>query len=174
MLEGLFGKVKYVVLVSDGVTLEHCRVYETVGYNDGIVFRYKRKNGVADVVYAGKGYRALEENGTFYVGKRYGNNSAAEIDVLEGERVFVASGVIGESSDPDCPGTDLSRLIMSDFLGTGIKTCYGKMQFPWKWVIIGALVALMIFGAVRFGPRAEASERQVTDVVVSSEVQDAR
>ena len=151
----LFGRSKYIVLVSDGAKLSHCTVVETVGYNEGLVHRYRTKSGVLDMVYCSRKYRALEESGVFYIGKQLGNNSGAKlVDVtVDGVAVKVVEGceVVGESSDKDCPGEDLSALIRSDFVGKGIKTEYGKGGIPWKWVIIVGVIALLIFGAVRFG-----------------------
>lgn len=145
---------KFLVLVSDGVHLKRYPVYAVVGYNGGYRMSYKDDDGVADVVYIGREYKFLEADGKYLVGKQLGNNSACPVCVGMAEaeiaKVNSACVVVGESSDKDCPGDDLSSLILSDFFGVGIKTIYGKTSIPWKWVLIIGMVALLIFAAVKF------------------------
>jgi hypothetical protein len=57
------------------------------------------------------------------------------------------------SSDPDCPGEDLSALGQTDFAVRGIRTLYGQSVIPWKWIIIVVLVVGAIVLVYKFHGR---------------------
>jgi len=139
-------KSRFVVLESDGVRLKHYPVTEVSGYKDGLVLRYKNINGLVDLVYAGRNYRPLEESGQFFVGKNLGNNSAAAlVEDTDGKEMAVAVPVVGDSTDADCPGEDLSALARSDLLAVAARTLYGKAPIPWKLIIIvGVVIAVAV------------------------------
>lgn len=148
VFDNLFPKRSgYAVLVTDGTRGGVFPVNEVVGYNDGFVLRYKNSNGQKDMVYIGRDYRAIEVDGVYWVGKRSGNNSGATITYEEdGQRskVKVAVDAVGPSTDPDCPGEDLSALIRGDSFATGYRALYER-RIPWKVILlIGAAVLVLV------------------------------
>ena len=134
----------FMVLVSDGDEIKPHRVKEVVGYNEGYRMSYSLGNGNTDYVYVGRGYEFLRLGDVRLVGKKLGNNSACHLCV-DGQELkgCVASVVIGEPTDPNCPGEDLSRLVGSDIGAIAVRSVYGKAGINWKLVIgVAVVVAL--------------------------------
>jgi len=140
-------KTNFKVKVSDGNQARTYDVGEVVAYNEGFALRYKDKDGNKDVVYMGRKYRPLMEDGCYIVGKNLGNNSAAI--VVDGVKLAVACDVVGRSTDADCPGEDLSAIIRSDGLAIGYKALY-ETKIPWKLLLIAGIVGVVIIGVVMF------------------------
>lgn len=153
-------KPKFVVLESDGVHGRFFNVKQVLGYNNGYAYIYKNGDGLEDMVLAGMKYKALEVDGTHIIGKRQGNDSACclcklhtesemqEIDIPGKGKVKVsATQVIGNPSDPDCPGEDLSALGRANFFGIGVRSIYKPFDIPWKIIgIVGiGIIAVIIF-----------------------------
>jgi hypothetical protein len=141
----------YAVLVSDGTRVRKYPITEIRGYLDGLRMTYQTADHQKDVVYVGSKYRPLQMDGTFLVGKHLGNNSAALV-LTEEELAKNNSAVplIGPSTDPDCPGQDLSQLVGSDIFATGLKTLSTGFNMPWKWILIIGGAALAIFLIYKF------------------------
>lgn len=128
-------KTNYKVKVSDGNEAKTFDVLAMEPYNEGYALRYKDDHKTADVVYMSRGYRPIREDGFFIVGKNAGNNSAAYI--------------VGQSTDKDCPGEDLSAIIRADGLAEGFKALY-ESKINWKLLLILAVVAGGIFLVVAY------------------------
>lgn len=136
---GIDGRTDYIVLISEGVHVVPRAIIGIVPYNRGIAFRYRNGANKIDTVYAPHGFKYLEREGKYYLGKRAGNNSACE--------------VLGPSVDPHCPGEDLSALIRADGIALGLKALYER-NINWKLIlIIGACaigaIALISYVAPR-------------------------
>lgn len=142
-------KPKWMVITSDGAHLDFAPVSQIVGYNEGLVLTYKPAGGLSDTVLVGRKYRPLEWKGTFFVGKNIGNDSAADLVEVHSngrtDKVKPATDIVGASSDPDCPGEDLSALGRSNLWGLGIKALYGKPQFNVKILLIIGIGIVVIF-----------------------------
>lgn len=138
----------YIVLVTDGTQIKEHPIIDVVGYNDGFAMRYKNGAGTLDVVYVGRRYRPMQRGGKWLIGKRLGNNSACQITV-DGVTMQQAADVIGPSTDPDCPGEDLSAVVRTDGLATGYSALY-ESKIPWKWIIIIGVVALVVILVISF------------------------
>lgn len=159
----------YDVIESDGVQAERYPVEYVKAFNEGFLFLYKR--GVfTERVYAGRKYRPLRVGQVWWIGKNRGNNSAAllldDTDILRppdlpAELPWFATtelikenghylapvenavSVVGCSTDPDCPGEDLSRLVSADMVGIASKATR-KPSMTWLLIAIGALVVIAI------------------------------
>ena len=149
-IESLFRskpKTKYKVKVSDGNQVKTFDVLKMIGYNEGFAMRYKDGDGNVDVVYMARDYRPVQEDGFYLVGKNLGNNSAATL--VDGKSVAIGCDIVGRSSDPDCPGEDLSAIVRSDGVAIGYKALY-ESKIPWKLIVIFAIVAFVIFAIIMF------------------------
>lgn len=131
----------WMVLESDGQEGVRYGVSEVRGFTDGLVLVYE-KNGKKERVYVGRKYRPLRIGERFWVGKNVGNNSAAGLVQVEGEPVREADAVVGPSTDSDCPGEDLSRLVACDILGIGMKAIKKRSVFLYVAIIIGIVVVI--------------------------------
>lgn len=132
-------------------------VDEVRSFNDGLVLIYT-KNGQKDRVLVGNKYTPLRVGSKLWVGKNTGNSSQALINddrklqmvplTTDGQDepdegpIAWAVSVIGDSTDPDCPGQDLTNLERSNLLYLGIKAVYKKRS--WTWVIIIGVVVLAV------------------------------
>lgn len=156
----------YDVIESDGVLGGRYPVEHVKALNEGYVFLYK-KGIQTERVYAGRKYIPLKMDGTYWIGKRRGNNSAALLlDDREIERppdlpadlawfardqrdtnghvaVDEATAIVGCSTDPDCPGEDLSRLVASDILHRTSKAT-AKPSMTWLIIAIGVIAVIAI------------------------------
>lgn len=160
----------YEVIESDGVLGGRYPVEYVAAFNEGYLFLYK-KGITVERVYAGRKYIPLKMDGLWWIGKRRGNNSAA---LLVNDRVIArppdlpadlpwfsrdeisddghvgvpeALSVVGCSTDPDCPGEDLSRLVGSNILSAAQKATR-KPSYTWL-LVIGAVIILIAFIAWR-------------------------
>jgi hypothetical protein len=143
-------KPHYRVKVSDGSHAHTYDVKRMTPYNDGFVLEYKNSQNKWDVVFMGRKYRPLLENGIFLVGKNAGNNSAAVvIDGPGGQKISTTSPIIGISTDPNCPGEDLSSIVRSHSLATGYKALY-ESKIPWKTLVIIIIIGIVIMVGIYF------------------------
>lgn len=131
----------YKVAVSDGVKYKLFTCENRYDYNTGFVYEYKDENKRVDMVLVPRGYKYGEVNGVLLIGKNAGNISAAEL-------VFDEI-LIGKSTDKDAPGWDASLLYKNHVMAQGYKTLYEK-NVPWKWLIIGIAVLVVVIGVVWF------------------------
>ena len=132
-------------------------VDEVRSFNEGLVLVYT-KNGQKDRVLVGNKYRPLRVGSKLWVGKNTGNSSQAlinddrklemvpiptdNLDETDEAPVAWAVSVVGDSTDPDCPGQDLTGLERSNLLYLGIKAVYKKRN--WTWVIVIGVVLLAV------------------------------
>lgn len=136
---GIDGRTDFIVLISEGVHVIPRVITAMVPYNRGIAMRYRNGANKVDTVYVPHGFRYLEKDGKYYVGKRAGNNSACE--------------VLGPSMDPNCPGEDLSALIRADGIALGLKALYER-TINWKLILILGAGGVAIIALIAiFGPR---------------------
>lgn len=166
----------YEVIESDGVQGERYPVEYVKAFNEGYLFLYKR--GVfTERVYAGRKYRPLRVGQVWWIGKNRGNNSAAllldDTEILRPPdlrpelpwfattelikenghylaRVENAVAVVGCSTDPDCPGEDLSRLVSADMVGIASKATR-KASMTWLFIGIGVVVVIAILAYIMRG-----------------------
>jgi hypothetical protein len=141
-----------------------------VGYNEGFALHYKDKNGKKDVVFIGRKYRPLVQDGLFLVGKNLGNNSAAllldettitlavpiagpshqPIPILpDGNPVTQAVAVVAASTDPNCPGEDLSAIVRTHGVALGYKALY-ENKLSLKLLLLLVVTAVIIIGVVMY------------------------
>jgi len=135
-------KTDFVVIVSDGLHGKPYPITEIVGYNEGYVMRYKNSDKKLDTVYVGRKFRFLEYEGKYLLGKRLGNDSGCYIN-FEDEKIKEGVEVIGPSTDPDCPGEDLSSLVRTDVMAIGYNTLT-ESKVSWKWIIIIGIIAVAV------------------------------
>jgi hypothetical protein len=140
-------KTDYIVIVSDGLKGKPYPITEIVGYNEGYALRYKNGDDKLDVVYVSRQFRFLEYEGKYLLGKRLGNNSGCEID-FEGAKIKEGIEVIGPSTDPDCPGEDLSSLVRTDVLAIGYSTLT-ESKVSRKLIII-IIIAVIVIAIIYF------------------------
>ena len=142
----------YDVIESDGVLGGIYEVKNVLGFTDGKVMVYDR-HGEIERVFVPNSYIPLRVNGSWWIGKNVGNNSAAHIVVADGNgtsSVQTASPVIANSVDADCPGADCSRILASNILHRVSKSTR-KQDNKWLWIIGGAVVAVIIIIIMRGG-----------------------
>jgi hypothetical protein len=144
----------YAVLVTDGIRGKLFPVKTIVAYNEGYVLRYKNSAKKLDMVYIDRGYRPVEVDGVYWVGKNSGNNSGASI-TYDGVDVPRACPVVGPSSDRNTPGEDLSNLIRNDSFAEGYRALYeSNMNLKTIIIIVVAVIgviALFLFIRSRGG-----------------------
>lgn len=133
---------KFLVIESDGLEVKKRECTSRYGYNGGWVYKYRNGNGLEDIVLVPHKYHYGLEDGSFLIGKNVGNSSAA---VLWGKGAYM----VGASVDRDAPGDDLSLLARTHVAAMGYKSLYEK-QMPWKWLIIGIAVVVVIGAVVLF------------------------
>lgn len=134
-------KTDIVVIVSNGLKGKPYPITEVIGYNEGFALRYKNSQHKLDTVYIKHDFRMLEMDGKYYLGKRLGNNSGCEIDYEE-EKVKEGVEVVGPSTDPNCPGNDLSALVRNDVMAQGYLTLT-EDKVPKKLIVI-VLIAIAV------------------------------
>lgn len=143
----------YNVVESDGVLGGIYEVKNVLGFTDGKVMVYDRQ-GEIERVFVPNSYIPLRVNGAWWIGKKVGNNSAARIVQMPGESeartVTTAADVIGDSVDPDCPGSDCSRILASNILHRVAKSTR-KQDNKWVWIIGAAVVAVIVIIIARGG-----------------------
>lgn len=137
----------YEVIESDGVVGGRYPVEAVKAFNEGLVFIYK-KGLTVERVYAPRDYIPLKMDGVFWIGKELGNNSAARLVTITDElaqevQVHPAVTVVGEPTDPDCPGQDLSRLVASDILHIGWRATR-KPSNTWIFIAIAVVVIIAV------------------------------
>lgn len=141
-------QTKYEVLESDGSQVKRRKVVNIKGYTDGLVLTYQGETAL-DLVYLSHNYRPLKYKKRYWVGKRLGNNSACQL--IDDLQVPIAAPLIATPSDKDCPGEDLSQLVLSDIFGTGVRTVFGKRSIPWLLILIIVVVAIAVIWYLRRG-----------------------
>lgn len=159
----------YDVIESDGVQGAKYPVEYVKAFNEGYLFLYKR-GLVTERLYAGRKYRPLRMGDVWWIGKNRGNNSAAllldDTDIIRPPDLpadlpwFATSelvkdnghylapvdnavAVVGCSTDPDCPGEDLSRLVAADMVGIASKATR-KPSTMWLIAAVGVVVVIAI------------------------------
>lgn len=132
---------KYVVSEYDGIGIKQFDCTHRYNYNGGFVFEYKNERGEQDLVIVPRHYTYGEMDGSLIIGKRSGNSSAA--------RLIDGHYFIGSSVDPDAPGDDLAMLARTHVMAKAYRTVYEK-QMPWRWLIIGIAIVVVIFIVVWF------------------------
>lgn len=130
------GRTKFVVLETDGVSPKQYTCSRRYAYNGGLVYEYQNEDNQTDLVLVPHKYQYAQEDGVCYIGKNKGNASAA---ILIGKGALL----VGRSSDPNAPGEDLAILARTHVASRGYKTLY-ENQMPWKWLLIGIAVVLVI------------------------------
>lgn len=133
---------EYWIAESDGVGIHEYPCTQRFNYNGGFVFNYKDKSGRTQICLVPRKYKFHETASKIYIGKNLGNSSAA---VMLG----IGDILIGNSTDVDCPGEDLSLLYRTHMASMGYKSLYEK-NMPWKWLIIGIAVLVVVVGVVWF------------------------
>lgn len=132
-------RTDYIVLVSEGVHIVPRAVIGVAPYNRGLIMTYRNGTGKTDTVGVPHGFKYLEKDGKYYLGKRAGNNSACEL--------------IGPSIDQNCPGEDLSALFRAHGIALGLKALYDK-SINWKLLLIIGAGVVGIIGLIAWlGPR---------------------
>lgn len=150
-------KPKFVVQVSDGSHVEFYPSVKVKAYTDGLVIFYKDADGRLDMVGALRSYRPLERDGVFYIGKNAGNNSAARLIELhengkkEGEKVPGAAEVMGDSTDPNCPGEDMSEMMRANLYGIGLQSISEERTVNKRLIIIIVIAFAVGFIVIRSG-----------------------
>lgn len=124
-----------LVLESDGHKISKHPITSISPYNEGMAAAYKNRQDKEDYVYFGPDYRPEILDGHTIYGKRQGNNSAAYL--------------IGNPTDPDCPGADLSSLIRAHGNHKGFKAIYEK-AIPWKLILLGAAGLVIVLIIVQY------------------------
>jgi hypothetical protein len=153
----MFGnkKPKFVVQTSDGSHVDFHPSIKIRAYTDGLVVFYKDPDGRLDMVGFNRKYRPLERDGVYYIGKNIGNDSAANLIELhrngETEKVPGAAEVVGESTDPDCPGDDLSEMMRANLYGIGLQSITEEKTVNKRLIIIIIIVFVIGFIVIRSG-----------------------
>jgi hypothetical protein len=155
----MFGnkKPKFVIQTSDGSHVDFHPSVKVKAYTDGLVVFYRDPGGRLDMVGFNRKYKPLERNGSFYVGKNIGNDSAAALVELheegkkDGVKVPAAADVVGASTDPDCPGDDLSELMRANIYGVGLQSITEEKPVNRRLIIIIILVFVIGFIVIRSG-----------------------
>jgi hypothetical protein len=150
-------KPKFVVQTSDGAHVDFHPCTRVKAYTDGLVVFYKDPDGRLDMVGFNRKYRPLERNGVFYVGKNIGNDSAAALITLhengkkDGDEVPAAADIVGASTDPDCPGDDLSELMRANIYGVGLQSITEEKPVNKRLIIIIIVAFVIGFIVIRSG-----------------------
>jgi hypothetical protein len=148
----MFGnkKPKFVVQTSDGSHVDFHPAIKIKAYTDGLVIFYRDSDGRLDMVGVLRNYRPLERDGVFYVGKNIGNNSAATLIELhnngEVEKVHGATAVVGKSTDPNCPGDDMSEMMRANLYGIGLQSITEEKTVNKRLIII--IIAALVIGFI--------------------------
>lgn len=132
---------EYEVAVSDGVGIKRFKCENRFDYNTGFVYEYKDEKQQLALVLVPREYKYGEVNGVLVIGQNKGNISAAPLAYDE--------FLIGKSTDPCAPGWDASMLYKNHVMASGYKTLYEK-NMPWKWLIIGIALIVLVVGVVWF------------------------
>lgn len=126
------------ILVKSATGIDNYPVKKVGSYNDGIVVEYRTKMFKKDVAYGSSEYEPEIVNGVMYFGKVAGNSSLANVLM------------IGESSDKNSPGDDLSLLIEADIIKRGMQAFYGKKN-SWLWyLILGVVIIIVVAGGYTY------------------------
>ena len=148
-------KPKFVVQTSDG---SHIAFYPSVkvkAYTDGLVVFYQNADGRLDMVGFNRKYRPLEQEGVFYIGKNIGNDSAAPLITLhrDDEKVEApgAADIVGASTDPNCPGDDLSEIMRANLYSLALESISEEKTINKKLIIIIIIAVAVIFFLVKSG-----------------------
>lgn len=148
-------KPKFVVCTSDGSHVNFHPSVKVKAYTDGLVVFYIDPDGRLDMVGFGRKYRPLERDGVFYIGKNIGNDSAAWLVKLhlDGQEVEIpgAADVVGASTDPDCPGDDLSEVMRANLYGIGLQSISEEKTVNKRLIIIIIIAFAVIFIVIRSG-----------------------
>lgn len=146
-------KKKFVVMESDGEQIVGTfNVNTVIGFNEGKVLVYQRE-GKMSRCYIGNKVKPLLWKGKFYVGKEVGNSSACQVVKrkldIDGELVEVDDGceIIGEPSDVEMPGEDLTSVFKSDMLNKYAKTVT-KKRSPWLFILIVVVVVIAVIAFI--------------------------
>jgi len=150
-------KPQFVVVTSDGSHIKFHHSTKTKAYTDGIVVFYRDPDGRLDMVGFNRKYRPLERDGVFYVGKNIGNDSAANLITLhengkpDGEEVPGPAATVGDSTDPNCPGDDLSELMRANIYGVGLQSITEEKTVNKRLIIIIIIAFVIGFIVIRSG-----------------------
>jgi hypothetical protein len=150
----MFGskKPKFVVVTNDGSHIDFHPSVKTKAYTDGLVVFYKDADGRLDMVGVLRNYHPLEREGVFYIGKNMGNNSAANLITLhkdnesDGEQVPEAADMVGNSTDPNCPGDDMSEMMRANLYGIGLQSITEEKTVNKRLIII--IIAALVIGLI--------------------------
>ena len=128
-------KTKWKIVERNGSgDVEDHAVIRVESYNEGFVLVYGSRER-PEFCYMKRGYRALHEDGFSLVAKNKGNVSAASW--------------VGQSTDPEAPGDDLSLLARTHLMASGYRTLY-EQKIPWKWMAIGVVVLVAVVAVFLF------------------------
>lgn len=122
------------ILVKSATGIDNYPVKKVGAYNDGIVVEYKTKLFKKDIAYGSDSYKPEIVNGVMYFGKNAGNSSLANVLM------------IGDSTDKNSPGDDLSLLIEADIIKRGMQAFYGKKNSWIMYLVIGAVILIVVAG----------------------------
>ena len=127
------GRTDYILLLSEGVHIIPRPIISITPYNRGLIMNYRNGSNQIDTVGVPHGFKFLEKDGKYYLGKHAGNNSACEI--------------MGPSKDPNTPGEDMSALFRAHGIALGLKALYER-RINWKLILILCVVAVAVIGLV--------------------------
>lgn len=144
-------KTDYEVLESDGVKGHKYPVHQVKHFNQGHVYLYYIGQTL-ERVYTGRDYVPLLVDGLYWIGKNVGNNSAAPLIKIKDDdgdehEAQEAAPITGDSTDPHCPGQDLSRIVASDVLHIGWAATKKKNYAGYIAIAAAIVIVIVILKA---------------------------